>query len=56
MTADTGGVVPVHLGELLGGYMDLMDRRMKGDAEMRNLYGGIEELDAITGGCRCSYW
>ncbi|CAI2515348.1 Replicative DNA helicase [Serratia ficaria] len=50
MTADTGGVVPVHLGELLGGYMDLMDRRMKGDAEMRNLYSGIDELDAITGG------
>ncbi|HID9708199.1 TPA: replicative DNA helicase [Serratia marcescens] len=50
MSADTGGVVPVHLGELLGGYMDLMDRRMKGDAEMRNLYSGIAELDAITGG------
>lgn len=50
MTADAGGVVPVHLGELLGGYMDLLDKRMTGDAETRNLLSGIEELDAITGG------
>ncbi|MFC0227440.1 replicative DNA helicase [Serratia aquatilis] len=50
MTADSGGVMPVHLGELLSSYMDVLDKRMSGEAGSRNLYTGIQELDAITGG------
>lgn len=50
MTADSGGVVPVHLGELLDSYMDLLGKRMSGEAGSQNLYTGIDELDSITGG------
>ncbi|WP_273867544.1 replicative DNA helicase [Serratia odorifera] len=50
MSADTGGVVPVHLGELLGGYMDVLDKRLSGDVKNRNLQTGIAELDTLTGG------
>ncbi|WP_145588323.1 replicative DNA helicase [Yersinia aldovae] len=50
MTADSGGIIPVHLNDLLPGYMDMLDKRMNGEIESMNLQSGIVELDAITGG------
>ncbi|MDM3130706.1 MULTISPECIES: replicative DNA helicase [Citrobacter] len=50
MTADTGDVQPVHIGELLPLYMDTMQKRMDGDESTRNLLTGLDDLDAATGG------
>jgi len=50
MTAETGDVQPVHIGELLPRYMDTIQKRMEGDASTRNLLTGIGELDSATGG------
>lgn len=56
MTADSGGIIPVHLNDLLPGYMDMLDKRMNGEIESMNLQSGIVELDAITGGFNPQDW
>ncbi|ARD61585.1 hypothetical protein Y71_17245 [Kosakonia radicincitans DSM 16656] len=50
MTADTGDVQPVHISELLPAYMDTVQKRMDGDASVRNLLTGIDDLDHAMGG------
>lgn len=50
MTADSGGIIPVHLNDLLPGYIDILGKRMNGEIDSINLQSGIAELDAITGG------
>ncbi|KDE37444.1 hypothetical protein AW40_07305 [Kosakonia radicincitans UMEnt01/12] len=50
MTADTGDVQPIHISELLPAYMDTVQKRMDGDASVRNLLTGIDDLDHAMGG------
>ncbi len=50
LTANDSGLVPVHINELLTGYMDLLDKRMNSDPSVERLMTGIEPLDKILGG------
>ncbi|WP_410015836.1 replicative DNA helicase [Sodalis sp. C49] len=50
LTTDSGDIIPVHIQDLLPSYMDLIDKRMTGDASITNLMTGIPELDAMLGG------
>lgn len=43
-------VVPMHIGELLNGYMDVLEKRVSDGDESYTVKTGIEPLDDITGG------
>ncbi|PRD13110.1 replicative DNA helicase [Pantoea coffeiphila] len=43
-------VVPVHIDELMGAYVDVLERRVTNGEESDTLKTGIYELDEITGG------
>ncbi|MFG1172140.1 replicative DNA helicase [Erwiniaceae bacterium CAU 1747] len=43
-------VVPVHIDELMGAYVDVLEGRVKNGEESDTLKTGIPELDEITGG------
>ncbi len=50
MSADSGAVQPVHISDLLPTYMDIVEKRMSGDAQEALLKTGIDDLDAALGG------
>lgn len=50
ITADSGSVQPVHIGELLPRYMDVVDQRLTGDDQTLILKTGIDDLDVVLGG------
>lgn len=50
VTADHGTIQPVHIGELLPRYMDVVDQRLTGDDQTLILKTGIDDLDVVLGG------
>lgn len=45
-----GAITPVHIGELMDRFTDLLSQRLKNGEESTTLKVGIPELDEITGG------
>lgn len=50
LTSESGGLMPVHIKELMDTYVDTLEKRNLGAEETRMIMTGIEPLDQLTGG------